>query len=115
MRDEDSNAKRHLRREFQRAGAIVQYYGLKTAAQKASGYPGRLVASKVAYFRHRKRYPTNVVFMASFAKSGSTWLTNMLADLPGFSRYQPAGWTATLRGQPNEDLYPGIFEEVGRR
>lgn len=53
--------------------------------------------------------------MASFAKSGSTWLANMLADLPGFVRYQPVGWTASLREHPHEDIYPGMFEEARRR
>ena len=52
--------------------------------------------------------------MASFAKSGSTWLANMLSELPGFSRYQPAGWTASLDAYPNEDIYPGMFDEVHR-
>lgn len=102
------------RRELKRAKAVVDQFGLAAAAGKVVPYAARLLARRASYIAHRKSYPLNVIFMASFSKSGSTWLANMLSELPGFSRYQPAGWTASLNEEPNEDIYPGMFDEVRR-
>lgn len=115
MRDHHANADSHLLREIRRAQAVVKRFGFLAASKKAASYPGRVLSARVTYLRNRHHYPSNIIFMASFAKSGSTWLANMLADLPGFSRYQPAGWTASFLDNPNQDVYPGLFEEVGRR
>jgi hypothetical protein len=115
MRDHHANADSHLLREIRRAQAVVKRFGFLAASKKAASYPGRVLGARVTYIRNRHHYPSNIIFMASFAKSGSTWLANMLADLPGFSRYQPAGWTASFLDNPNHDIYPGLFEEVGRR
>jgi hypothetical protein len=115
MRNHVADSDKHLLREFRRARAVVKRFGLLKASKKAASYPGRLLKSRITYLQSRHLYPENIIFMASFAKSGSTWLANMLADLPGFSRYQPAGWTASFLDNPNHDIYPGLFEEVGRR
>lgn len=115
MRERPHEMTSHLLREFRRAHAVIHRFGLAKATTKAANYPFRLMASRLSYLRNHRRYPSNVIFMASLAKSGSTWLANMLAGLPGFSRYQPAGWTASFLEKPNQDLYPGVFEEARNR
>lgn len=104
-----------VRREFGRARAVVARFGGRAALGKAIAYPRRLAAARVNYWTYRRRYPTNVVFVASLAKSGSTWLAGMLAALPGFDRYQPSGWTAAMDTGASQDVYPGLFAEVRRR
>jgi hypothetical protein len=78
-------------------------------------YLSRSAAAQSKYWIYHGRYPTNLVFIASLAKSGSTWLANMIADLPGFQQYQPAAWTTSLMTIPNHNVYPGLFHEVKRR
>lgn len=56
------------------------------------------------YYRLRKQYTQNIIFIAAFAKSGSTWLANMLAGLPGFRMLYPAEWRIE-----ESDLYERIF------
>ena len=51
----------------------------------------------------------------SLAKSGSTWFAELLAELPGFHKYQPAAWTASLIVEPNNDFYAGILAETRHR
>lgn len=102
-------------RELQRAKAVFDQFGMTAAVRKVVPYSVRFLSHQIKYLAYRRAYAQDVIFMASLAKSGSTWLANMLSELPGFSRYQPAGWTASLNDKPNEDIYPGMFEEVRRK
>lgn len=101
--------------EVQRARAVLSRYGILQASAKGLKYLGLKAAGRSKYWMYRNRYPTSLVFIASLAKSGSTWLANMIADLPGFQQYQPAAWTTSLMTIPNQDIYPGLFHEVERR
>ncbi|WP_456426208.1 sulfotransferase domain-containing protein [Rhodocaloribacter sp.] len=69
------------------------------------------------YYRKKKKYPQNVIFIAGFPKSGSTWFARMLAGLDGFDPFTPRRWATKPAKQwkPAHDLYPGIFEEFAHR
>ena len=106
---------RPLGRELDRARSVYRRYGGTVAARKAIKYPLEHLAARIDYLRYRDRYPVHLIFVASLAKSGSTWFADLLAGLPGFRKYQPAGWTASLLDAPHHDFYPGIVQETSRR
>lgn len=106
---------RAIPREIRRAQSLYRRYGLIEVIAKAGKLPIVLGKSRWGYALYRDRYPYHLIFIAGLAKSGSTWLADMLADLPGFIRYQPAEWTASLTTEPHQDFYPGMLSEVKRR
>jgi hypothetical protein len=104
-----------LAREFDRAQSVYRRYGGGTAVRKAMKYPLEHLVARLDYLRYRRRYPVNLIFVASLAKSGSTWFADLLAGLPGFHKYQPAEWTASLIERPHHDFYPAIAAETKHR
>lgn len=104
-----------IARELDRARAVYRRYGGATAVKKAVRYPLEHGTARIDYLRFRGRYPGNLIFVASLAKSGSTWFADLLAGLPGFSQYQPAEWTASLLETPHHDFYPAILAETKHR
>jgi hypothetical protein len=56
-----------------------------------------------------------VIFIAGFAKSGSTWFANMLTELDGFDEYTPIGWPIEGPEPHRLDIYPGIFDAYRHR
>jgi hypothetical protein len=104
-----------LARELDRAQAVYRRYGGTVAVRKAVGYPREHLAARLDYLRYRNRYPSNLIFVASLAKSGSTWFADLLAGLPGFHKYQPAEWTASLIDKPHHDFYPALAAETRHR
>lgn len=77
------------------------------------------VTSRINYVRYHKAYPQPVIFIAGFAKSGSTWIANMLAELDGFERYEPGRWqtraSSAWDDRITSDLYEGCFDEFRHR
>jgi hypothetical protein len=51
------------------------------------GKPGRWLQR--AWYQRAYRYPHRNLFVAAVQKSGSTWLANMLADVPGYMSWNP--------------------------
>ena len=75
------------------------------------------VANSLNYYRKKGKYPRNIIFIAGFPKSGSTWFARMLADLDGFAPFTPRRWATepAKAWKPAHDLYDGLFEEFSRR
>ena len=62
------------------------------------------------YLRCRKKYPQHFIFVAGFAKGGSSWFAHMLSALPGFQEYTPARWP--LEGHEDAcGVYEGMVSE----
>lgn len=101
--------------ELARARAVLNRYGAAETIKKVAAYPLDAAKAHANYWAYRKRYPTNLIFIAGLAKSGSTWLADMLQSLPGFARYQPAAWTASFLHEPHQDIYAELFQEVRTR
>ncbi len=77
----------------------------------------------VSYLMEKENYAQNIIFIAAFSKSGSTWLENMFCALKGFSAYVPVHWARRRRHIPKDwkearktnDLHPEIFNRFKRR
>jgi len=78
----------------------------------------RPVCARLDYLRYRERYPTNLIFMAGLAKSGSTWLAAMLGDLPGFRVVTPRRMklaeVSSWDSFENSNLYPEMIAELSK-
>jgi hypothetical protein len=91
------------------------------------GYVGRKVIhaltdslySRIEYRRHRAHYPLELIFIAGLAKSGSTWLSAMLGQLPGFRVVTPMRMklapVTSWDSFENSNLYPEMFKELSGR
>jgi len=66
----------------------------------------RFLFQRYQYNKYKDNYIQNVIFIAGFAKSGTTWFTNMLASLKGFYIYTPKEWTIN-----SMEIYDGMFNE----
>jgi len=51
------------------------------------------------YYLKRNKYPQNIIFITALPKSGSTWLSNMCADLEGFDSFAPMKWNTYISKQ----------------
>lgn len=99
---------------------LIKREGIKSTARKIFE---RLILIPIRgyinYSRWYKYYPQNIIFIAGYAKSGSTWIANMFAGLNGFEKYTPKGqrWKHSTRWDDfsTSDLYPGIFLECQHR
>jgi hypothetical protein len=89
------------RAEYGRNGFLKSSYRI---AKKGFLRPLEARAGYYYYYKFTKRYTQNIIFIAAFAKSGSTWLANMLSGLPGFRILSPAEWRIE-----ETDLYSRIF------
>lgn len=61
-----------------------------------------------------KKYPQNIIFITSLPKSGSTWLSNMCAEIDGFDLFAPANWNTYITKRWDDtrwDLYDELFNE----
>ncbi|MBU0529746.1 sulfotransferase domain-containing protein [bacterium] len=52
--------------------------------------------NQINYYFKRKEYPQNIIFITALPKSGSTWLSNMFADLDGFDLFAPMKWNTYI-------------------
>lgn len=78
--------------ELTRIKVLYQRLGVKQLAGIVATAVGKRIRGRVGFWRHRSKYPHNILFIAGMPKSGSTWLADMLSDLPGFEPFTPADW-----------------------
>jgi hypothetical protein len=62
------------------------------------------------YCWYARRYPITTVFIAGLPKSGTTWLANMFASVPGYRRANPSHVS-----QEDYNLRQDTFREFDRR
>ena len=70
--------------------------------------------NQINFYLKRKKYPQNIIFITSLPKSGSTWLSNMCADLDGFDLFAPSKWNTYISDEWDDsrwDLDVNIFKE----
>lgn len=68
--------------------SFYRYPKIAQLCQNALIYPRfylQLTNSRIAYLKHRKKYSQYIIFICGLPKSGTTWLDQMLAELPGFN------------------------------
>lgn len=66
------------------------------------------------FYRKKNKYPQNIIFITSLPKSGSTWLSNMCADIDGFDLFAPKNWNTYISKEWDDsrwDLQADIFAE----
>ena len=74
--------------------------------------------NQINYYIKRKQYPQNIIFITSLPKSGSTWLSNMCADLDGFDLFAPSKWNTYISEKWDDsrwDLDKEIFKEFKKK
>jgi len=64
----------------------------------------------LSYLQYRNRYDHPIIFIAGYAKSGTTWLANMFSSVPGFHRVFPSHIT-----NENHDINTKTFQEIRRQ
>jgi hypothetical protein len=105
-----------LKTKLERFNAIRQKKSVGDALKTAwNNGIVRPVEERRDFRRHGDRYPHNVLFISGFAKSGSSWLANMVAELPGFRQYVPSRWPLPGEERHSMDIYPGLFDEFNGR
>ena len=52
----------------------------------------RNITSQSEFYKWASMYQQNMIFIAGYPKSGSSWFAQLLAELPGFSIYHPRRW-----------------------
>ncbi|MFC1565583.1 sulfotransferase domain-containing protein [Candidatus Neomarinimicrobiota bacterium] len=70
--------------------------------------------NQINYYLKRKKYPQNIIFITALPKSGSTWLSNMCADLDGFDSFAPMKWNTYISKKWDDsrwDLEVDTFKE----
>lgn len=69
------------------------------------------IHSKSGYIKNRELYEQHCLFVAGLPKSGSTWVSDLLKSLPGFSQFSPASWNQKYHvgeiGSSEHELYEG--------
>ena len=95
---------------------ILLESGILTATNVLLNAAQKRISSRLGFQLYSHKYSQNVIFMASMAKSGSSWVASILYSLPGFQQIQPAMWKKSASSSWNEskkehDLYPDIFSE----
>ena len=102
---------------FRRFKFLAQSQGLGRALRM--GFRALLinpVIDRYSYLRYSKKYPINLIYIASYAKSGSSWFAHMLGELEGFHEVTPRGWAEV--GTPGLDphpIYEGFVKEFNKR
>ncbi len=80
--------------------------------------PYKRIKNYSNYFLKNKKYPQNVIFLASLPKSGSTWVANMFNGLDGFDQFAPLKWNTSIQKEWEDtrwDLYDGFFDEFDKK
>jgi len=70
--------------------------GIAKISKKILSYPRYyyfLIKGKVGYIKRKNLYKNNILFIAGFPKSGTTWLENMLSFIPGYTSIIPLSAT----------------------
>lgn len=78
-----------------------------------NGFIKRII-NRINYITKSKKYPQNVIFITSLPKSGSTWLSNMCAEVDGFALFAPSSWNTYIANEWDDtrwDLTGNTFKE----
>ena len=75
----------------------------------------RPLRGKTGYLLYRNRYPQHTIFIAGFAKGGSSWFAHLLSSLPGFQEYKPVKWLLPGEGPHTIDVYEGLVSEFSKK
>jgi len=70
--------------------------------KKASIIGIKYLSSYLNYQLKGHRYSQSLIIIISLAKSGSTWIANMLSCLDGFNRFAPLKWSENR----DDNIYP---------
>ena len=106
---------RRLKNRLKRISVNYRRFGLKNTIKYL--FENAIIKrpkNKINFYLKRKRYPQNIIFIASLPKSGSTWLSNMFSDLDGFDLFAPTMWNTYISKKWDDsrwDLDIDIFKE----
>jgi len=107
-----------FRARFRQFVNVASRIGYVSALNKlVLGGLSKRIRVHAGYLAYAGRYSQRVIFFASLPKSGSTWIGDMFASLPGFGTFSPVGWHLEPEvGEIGEhSLYPGVFSEFKNR
>jgi Sulfotransferase domain len=73
--------------------------------------------SYISYSRYNNCYRHKIIYIAGLGNSGSTWMANLCASLPGFELYTPKLWHQSFQiGSPDEHpIYRGALDEFPKK
>lgn len=73
------------------------------------------ISSRINYYRYKDNYDHSLIFIAGFAKSGSTWFAKMMSSNPGFIDQTPVKWDSInqtkIYANDVMGVYPGLANE----
>ena len=110
---------RRLNNRLQRISVNYRRFGLKKTIKYL--FENAIIKrpkNKINFYLKRGRYQQNIIFITSLPKSGSTWLSNMCADLDGFDSFAPIKWNTYISDKWDDsrwDLDKDIFKEFKNR
>ena len=108
-----------IKNRLQRIKVNFQRFGLiKTIKYLYENAIIKRPKNKINFYLKRKGYQQNIIFITSLPKSGSTWLSNMCADLDGFDSFAPIKWNTYISDKWDDsrwDLDKDIFKEFKNR
>jgi hypothetical protein len=91
---------------------VLKHTGIKGMLRVAlNGAIVRPAKSKIGWILFNKRYPQHLIFVAGFAKGGTSWFAHMLSSLPGFNERIPAKWPLGSDVKHSQDVYAGMVSE----
>lgn len=67
---------------------------------------------KFLFRKYRHLYSQNIIFIAGFAKSGSTWIANLFSSLPGFSQGTPKKWLTHIDKDWNDFTATNLSDQI---
>lgn len=77
------------------------------------------VRTRLSYIKYRQQYQYSLLFVAGYAKSGSTWFAKMLSDIDGFEDLTPLKWDTERQTRifANDvmGVYPGLINEFNHK
>jgi hypothetical protein len=90
---------------------VLKHTGIKGMLRVAlNGAIVRPAKSKIGWILFNKRYPQHLIFVAGFAKGGTSWFAHMLSSLPGFQERTPLKWPMDAVKDPC-GVYEGMVAE----
>jgi hypothetical protein len=99
-----------IKEKIDRFAFVLKRTGFKKAVKAAiESVFIRPVTSRMGYIQFNSLYPQHLIFIAGFAKGGSSWFAHMLSSLPGFCEYTPSKWTQ--EGENASGIYNGFVSE----
>jgi hypothetical protein len=113
MRSPKFNGTSHFIARFNQAAVLYRRIGLLSLIATTSLAIRKRLRSRINFSKFSRKYDQHIIYIAGLGNSGSTWMANLCASLPGFELYSPANWHQTFQiGEINEhQLYQNSFNE----